>query len=293
MTSQLTSLLVAGALDTLTYWSLAFLIASGLTVVFGMLGFLNVAHASFYMLGAYVAFTIAGLTGSFWLALLLGPPLTALGGLAVERLLFRRLYAAGHTPQLLLTIGIAYVIAEATKMIWGDSALTLQPPASLAGHVTLLGATLPVYHLFIVLVAAVLVGALALLVAGTRLGMVVRAAAVYPEMVEALGFRLSRIHTLVFLIGIYLAAVAGVVMTPMIGAYPSMADDALVQAFIVVVAGGLGSLAGAFAVAGLLGLVQGFGSVFASDYALFFPFIVLGGVLLVRPLGLYGARSAA
>jgi len=289
----LTSLLVAASLDTLTYWSLAFLIASGLTVVFGMLGFLNVAHASFYMLAGYIAFSIAGWSGSFWLALLLAPPITALGGLVIERVLFRRLHAAGHTSQLLLTIGIAYVIAEATKMIWGDSALTVQPPASLAGHIVILGATLPVYHLFIVAAAATLIGALGVLLATTRFGMVVRAAAVYPHMVEALGFNVSHIHALVFLIGVYLAAVAGVVMTPMVGAYPGMADDALVQAFIVVVAGGLGSLSGAFIVAGLLGLVQGFGSVFFSDYALFFPFIVLGGVLLFRPLGLCGARGAA
>jgi branched-chain amino acid transport system permease protein len=261
--------------------------------VFGMLGFLNVAHASFYMLAGYLAFAIAGGTGSFWLALLLAPPATVLGGLVVEKLLFRRLYAAGHTPQLLLTIGIAYVIAEATKMIWGGNALSVQPPPALAGHVVILGATLPTYHLFIIAITALLIAGLALLTGGTRLGMVVRAAAVYPEMVEALGFRLDRIHVLVFAIGLYLAAIAGVVMTPMVGAYPAMADDALVQAFIVVVAGGLGSLRGAFLVAGLLGLVQGFGSVFLSDYALFFPFIVLGGVLLFRPLGLYGARGAA
>lgn len=292
MSAHVASLLTAGALDALTYWSLAFLIASGLTVVFGMLGFLNVAHASFYMLAGYLAYAVTRGSGSFWLALLLAPPTVAFGGLLVERLLFRRLYAAGHTPQLLLTIGLAYVIAEATKLVWGDDALTVPPPAGLAGHVVILGATLPVYHLFIVAITVVLIGAIALLVGGTRLGMVVRAAAVHPQMVEALGFRLSHIHALVFVVGIALAAVAGVVMTPMVGVYPGMADDALVQAFIVVVAGGLGSLTGAFAIAGLLGLVQGFGSVFFSDYALFFPFFVLGGVLLVRPLGLYGTRGA-
>lgn len=293
MSPHLLSLIVAGGLDTLTYWSLAFLIASGLTVVFGMLGFLNVAHTSFYMLAGYIAFSVAGHTGSFWLALLLAPPVTVGLGLAAERLLFRRLYAAGHTPQLLLTIGLAYVIAEATKMVWGDDALTVAPPPGLRGHLVILGATLPVYHLFVIAITVVLVALLALLIGGTRLGMVVRAAATHPQMVDALGFKLSTVHTLVFLVGLYLAAIAGVVMTPMVGVYPGMADDALVQAFIVVVAGGLGSLAGAFAVAGLLGLVQGFGSVFFSDYALFFPFIVLAGVLLFRPLGLFGARGRA
>jgi branched-chain amino acid transport system permease protein len=293
VSGHLASLIVAGGLDALTFWSLAFLIAAGLTVVFGMLGFLNVAHPSFSMLAGYLAFSIAGGSGNFWLALLVAPPAIASAALLLERLLFRRLYAAGHTPQLLLTIGLAYVIAEGTKIVWGDTALSVQPPPSLAGHVVILGATLPVYHLFIVAVTLVLVGALAALLAGTRLGMVVRAAAVYPEMVSALGFKLRTIYTLVFLIGTYLAAVAGVVMTPMVGAYPGMADDALVQAFIVVVAGGLGSLPGAFIVAGLLGLVQGFGTVFLSDYAMFFPFVVLGGVLLVWPLGLFGARGTA
>ncbi len=293
MSAHLLSLIVAGGLDTLTYWSLAFLIASGLTVVFGMLGFLNVAHTSFYMLAGYIALSVTIGTGNFWLALLLAPLLVVAFGLAVERLLFRRLYEAGHTPQLLLTIGIAYVIGEATEMIWGDDALRVAPPRGLGGHVLILGTTLPVYHLFVIAVALVLVTLLAALVGGTRLGMVVRAAATHPQMVDALGFKLSRVHTLVLAIGLYLAAIAGVIMTPMIGAYPGMADDALVQAFIVVVAGGLGSLAGAFAVAGLLGLVQGFGSIFFADYAMFFPFIVLAGVLLVRPLGLFGTRSGA
>jgi len=287
-----TSLLVAGGLDAATYWSLAFMIAAGLTVVFGMLGFLNAAHTSFYMLAGYVAYTVASVTGSFWAALLIAPVVVAAGGLALERLLFRRLYAAGHTAQLLLTIGLAYVIAEATKMIWGDSAFTIAPPASLAGRFTLLGATLPVYHLFIIGAAILLVGGLALLLRGTRLGMVIRAAAVHSDMVSALGFNVRNVYTLVFVIGLYLAAFAGVVMAPMEGVYPSMADDALVQAFIVVVAGGLGSLPGAFIVAGLLGFVQGFGNVFFSNEAVFFPFIVLGGVLLFRPLGLFGVKSA-
>ncbi len=283
-----TSLLVAGGLDAATYWSLAFLIAAGLTVVFGMLGFLNAAHTSFYMLASYVAYTVAGVTGSFWAALLVAPVLVALAGLVLERLLFRRLYAAGHTAQLLLTIGLAYVISEATKMIWGDSAFALAPPPSLAGRFTLLGATLPVYHLFIIAAAVALVGVLALLLRATRLGMIIRAAASHPEMVGALGFNVRNIYSLVFVVGLYLAAFAGVVMAPMEGVYPGMADDALVQAFIVVVAGGLGSLPGAFIVAGLLGAVQGFGNLFFSDAAVFFPFIVLAGVLLFRPLGLFG-----
>jgi branched-chain amino acid transport system permease protein len=287
-----TSLLVAGGLDAATYWSLAFMIAAGLTVVFGMLGFLNAAHTSFYMLAGYVAFTVTNVTGSFWAALLIAPVLVALAGLVLERLLFRRLYSAGHSAQLLLTIGLAYVISEATKMVWGDSAFTVAAPLSLAGRFTLLGATLPVYHLFIIGAAIVLLGALALLLRATRLGMVIRAAALQPEMVGALGFNVRNIYTLVFVIGLYLAAFAGVVMAPMEGVYPGMADDALVQAFIVVVAGGLGSLPGAFIVAGLMGVVQGFGNVFFSDEAVFFPFIVLAAVLLFRPLGLFGGKSA-
>jgi len=287
-----TSLLVAGGLDAATYWSLAFMIAAGLTVVFGMLGFLNAAHTSFYMLAGYVAYTVTSITGSFWAALAIAPVAVAIGGLVLERLLFRRLYAAGHTAQLLLTIGLAYVIAEATKMVWGDSAFSIAPPPILAGRFSLFGATLPVYHLFIIAAAIVLLGVLGLLLRGTRLGMLIRAAASHPEMVGALGFNVRNIYTLVFMIGLYLAAFAGVVMAPMEGVYPGMADDALVQAFIVVVAGGLGSLPGAFIAAGLLGVVQGFGNIFFSSEAVFFPFIVLGAVLLFRPLGLFGVKSA-
>jgi branched-chain amino acid transport system permease protein len=292
MSHDLTSLLVAGGLDALTYWSLAFMIAAGLTVVFGMLGFLNAAHTAFYMLAGYAAYTLAATSGSFWLALAFAPLAVVLVGVLLERLLFTRLYTAGHASQLLLTIGLAYVIAEGTKLIWGDSAFSVSPPASLSGRISVLGATLPVYHLFIIATAIILVCAIAALLLGTRLGMVIRAASVHPEMVGALGFKVRDIYTLVFAVGLYLAAVAGVVMAPLAGVYPAMADDALVQSFIIVVAGGLGSLPGAFIVAGLLGVVQGFGSVFLSAYAMFFPFLVLGGVLLVRPFGLFGARAA-
>jgi branched-chain amino acid transport system permease protein len=287
-----TGLLVAGGLDAATYWSVAFMIAAGLTVVFGMLGFLNAAHTSFFMLAGYVATSIASATGSFWAAMALAPVLVAAGGLALERAVLGRLYAAGHTAQLLLTIGLAYVIGEATKMLWGDSALTVAPPPSLAGHFSLLGATLPVYHLFVIAAAVALLGAAAAVLRCTRFGMVIRAAAANPDMTSALGFNVRDIHSAVFVIGIYLAAFAGVVMAPMAGVYPSMADDQLVQAFIVVVAGGLGSLPGAFIVALLLGLVQGFGNIFAADEAVYFPFMVLGAVLLFRPLGLFGARTA-
>ena len=292
MSQDLTSLLVAGGLDALTYWSLAFMIAAGLTVVFGMLGFLNAAHTAFYMLAGYAAYTVAGTTGSFWLALVLAPLAVVLVGVLLERLLFTRLYKAGHAAQLLLTIGLAYVIAEGTKIAWGDSAFTVSPPPSLSGRINVLGATLPIYHLFIIAAAIVLLCAIATLLLGTRLGMVIRAASVHPEMVGALGFKVRDIYTLVFAVGLYLAAFAGVVMAPLAGVYPAMADDALVQSFIIVVAGGLGSLPGAFIVAGLLGIVQGFGSVFFSAYAMFFPFLVLGGVLLFRPFGLFGERSA-
>jgi branched-chain amino acid transport system permease protein len=177
-------------------------------------------------------------------------------------------------------------------MVWGDSAFAIAPPPLLAGRFTLFGATLPVYHLFIIAAAVLLLGALFLLLRGTRLGMVIRAAASHPEMVGALGFNVRTVYSLVFVIGLYLAAFAGVVMAPMEGVYPGMADDALVQAFIVVVAGGLGSLPGAFIAAGMLGVVQGFGNIFFSSYAVFFPFIVLGAVLLFRPLGLFGVKSA-
>jgi branched-chain amino acid transport system permease protein len=238
------------------------------------------------MLASYVAYTLTRELESFWIALLIAPVLVAGFGFLLELLLFRRLYTVGHTPQLLLTIGIAYVIGEIIKIVWGGSALNVSPPASLSGQVVLLGATLPFYHLFVVAAALLVVGMIAAFLAFTRMGMVVRAAASHPEMVGALGFKVRDIYSGVLVAGVYLAALAGVAMTPMVGAYPSMADDAQVQAFIVVVAGGLGSILGALIVSALLGLVQGFGSVFFSDYAIFFPFVILGAVLLIFPRGI-------
>jgi len=146
--------------------------------------------------------------------------------------------------------------------------------------------------LFVIAAAVALLGAVAAVLRFTRLGMVIRAAAANPDMTAALGYNVRHIYSAVFVIGLYLAAFAGVVMAPMAGVYPSMADDQLVQAFIVVVAGGLGSLPGAFIVAMLLGLVQGFGNIYAADEAVYFPFFVLGAVLLFRPLGLFGAKAA-
>ena len=292
MNAQIVSLLVGGGLDALTYWSLTFLVAAGLTVVFGLLGFLNAAHTSFYMLASYVAYTVTNITGNFWIALLVAPVAVTLAGLVVERALFRRLYAMGHTAQLLLTVGLAYVVAEGCKLVWGDSTFSIAAPASLSGRITVLGATLPVYHLFISAAAVTLLALLAVLLARTRLGLVVRAASTSPEMVGALGFKVRNVYSLVFAVGTYLAAVAGVIAAPLTGAQPGMANDALVQAFIVVVAGGLGSLPGAFVVSGMLGLLQGYGSVFFSDYAIFFPYVVLGAMLMVRPRGLFPARSA-
>jgi branched-chain amino acid transport system permease protein len=287
--SQIQSLVIAGGLDALVFGGVAFMVAAGLTIVFGMLDFLNAAHATFYMLASYVAYTISNVIGNFWLALALAPLVVSIIGLLLEQLLFRRLYALGHMAQLLLTIGVAYVVGEGVKILWGGSALSVLPPPVLAGQISLLGATLPIYHLFVVVMSFAVIGLIAAFLVFTRLGMIVRAAASHPEMVGALGFRVRRIYTSVFVVGVYLAALAGVAMLPMIGAYPSMADDAQVQAFIVVVAGGLGSISGALIVSVLLGLVQGFGSVFLSDYALFFPFIVLGGVLLFFPLGIRNA----
>jgi branched-chain amino acid transport system permease protein len=291
MTSSLIPLITGGTLDALTCLSIAFLVASGLTVVFGLLGFLNAAHTSFYMIAAYFAYSIARVTGNFWIALLVAPVAVTLLGFAIERTLFRRLYAMGHTAQLLYTIGLGYVIAELCKLAWGDSTFSLAPPASLAGRITLFGATLPAYHLFICAVALALLGVLGVLLTRTRLGLVVRAASSYPEMVGALGFNVRNVYSLVFAVGVFLAAVAGVVVVPLTGAQPGMADEALVQAFIVVVAGGLGSLPGALVASTLMGLLQGYGSVFFSGYALFFPYVVLGAVLLVRPTGLFAPRS--
>lgn len=285
-------MILFGALNGTAYGLLLFLLASGLTLVFGMLGVLNLAHASFYMVAAYLAFEIVRQTGSYWLALLVAPLAIGVIGIMVERWLLRRVHPLGHGHQLLLTLGVSYILLEAVKAIWGTASLPVRPPELLKGSVQLFVGGYPVYRLFICAAALAVLGGLALILYRTRLGMVVRAAVSDSEMVGALGYNVGTLFTAVFGLGALLAGVAGVIAAPMLSVYPGMAADILVDLFIVVVIGGMGSLKGAFIASLMLGLAQSFGILFLPDFAMLFSFVLMVIVLMWRPLGLYGERHA-
>lgn len=282
--------LLFGILNSFGYAMLLFLLSSGLTVVFGMLGVLNIAHASFYMLGAYFAYSLVQSTGSFWWGLLVSPVVVGVLGVLTERTLLRRAHRLGHGHELLLTFGLAYIVLELVKWIWGTGSHPVSAPAVLDGSVRLVGGAYPAYRLFVcVFGLGVLVG-LALLLFKTRLGMIVRAAVSDIDMVNALGFNVRGLFVGVFGIGAFLAGLAGVIAAPLLSVYPGMGPDMLVDTFIVVVVGGLGSLKGALIASFLLGGLQSFGVVIVPRLAMIFSFLLMTVVLIWRPMGLFGER---
>jgi branched-chain amino acid transport system permease protein len=279
------------AFHGLVYAMLLCLVASGLTLVFGMMGVLNLAHASFYMLGAYVGHTVLLYTGSFWFALLTAPILTGLFGLLVERYLLRALHPFGHIYELLLTIGLQLLILEGIKWLWGTEPLAVQTPRMLEGSIKLLGAPYPIYRLFVLLFSVLILAALGWGLIKTRLGMVIRAAVDNADMVSALGINTPLVFAGVFAAGTALAAIAGVIAGPLLGISPGMADVVGFDVFVVVVTGGLGSFLGAAVASLLIGELQAFGVIFYPRISLVLMFLIMAVVLSIRPQGLFGVRE--
>ena len=286
-----TAMYVAQGVHGLAYGMLLFLVASGLTMVFGMMGILNIAHASFFMLSAYFSYQVLAVFGSFWLALLVAPVVAAAFGVLCERLLLRRVHAFGHMGELILTVGISLVILEGVKVFWGTESLPIHVPALLEGRLALGGLDYPVYRLFVIGLALVVLGLLAALLYTTRLGTVVRAAVSDAGMVNALGVNVPLVFMLVFGTGTWLAGVAGVVIAPILTVYPGLADQMGMDAFVVVVTGGLGSLWGAFLVSVILGELNSYGVQFVSQLAPVLMFVFMAIVLAFRPMGLFGERE--
>ena len=267
---------------------LLFLIAVGLTTVFGVLGVLNFAHGSFFMLGAYLCMQIMHVVPSFWLGLLVGPLAVALLGVVVERLLLRRIYGRDITFQLLLTFAVLLILDDAVRIIWGPGYHVVEPPTILAGVFSIFDRTYPVYRLFLV-VAGPLIGlALWAFFQLSRWGKIVRAAAVDREMAEGVGIRVPILFTAVFVLGTWLAAVGGALAAPHQSLAPSMGERIIIESFIVVVSGGMGSFPGALVGAVALGLFESFGTVFLGRAQMAVPYILLAAVLLVRPHGFFG-----
>lgn len=283
-------------LNGLSYGLVLFMLSAGLTLIFSLQGVLNLAHASFYMLGAYVAYSLTLVLG-FWPALLLAPLLVGLVGAAFERYVLRRVHAHGaqrHKAEMLVTFGLALVLAELVQLVWGRGPVDYRVPEALAGPLfTLWGTPFPAYRAFMVLVALGMWLALWLLFTRTRTGLVVQAALTHPETVQALGHNVPRIFMLVFGGGAALAGLAGVVGGNAFVTEPGMAATVGSVVFVVVVVGGMGSLAGALGASLLIGVLQTFavGLDPISRFAPLLPYLLLVLVLLVRPQGLWGQRA--
>ena len=339
--------LVISTLNGLSYGLLLFMLSSGLTLIFSMMGVLNFAHASFYMVGAYVGYTVARLVG-FWPALVLAPLVVGLLGAAFERTCLRKVHKYGHVPELLITFGLSYVLLELVQLVWGRTAVEFRPPEALQGAaftlvqhsvdgirlvfgsapaalcqaaegVRVVCSPFPATRGFMMLTAVLMLVALGLLLTKTRIGLVIQAALTHPDTVEALGHNVPRVFMLVFGAGAALAGLAGVIGGSTFVTEPNMALTVGSIIFVVVVVGGMGSLAGAFVASLLIGLVQTFavaldhsvGSMLQglgvalspaaqgntllkltiSQVAPILPYLFLVLILIFRPRGLLGTRE--
>jgi branched-chain amino acid transport system permease protein len=269
------------------------LLAIGLSLIFGLMTVVNFAHGSLYMLGAYVGFFVLGYTKSFWAALVIAPLVVGIFGLVIERLLIRPLYGRGPDDPLLLTFGLSLVLVEAVKLVAGKLGLTLDPPAALAGAVDLGFMKFPAYRIFVLLVTVVVLVALWLFLEKTNVGLVVRAGSRDALMVRALGIDLGRVWFLVFGLGIAMAGLAGILAGPLRGVYAEMGVEIIIEAFVVVVVGGMGSLPGAIVAGLLIGEVISLTTFFAPKLAEIVVFMVMAVVLLARPSGLFGEAGLA
>jgi len=286
-----TAMYVAQGIHGLAYGMVLFLVASGLTLIFGMMGILNIAHAAFFMLSAYFCYQVLAWTGNFWLALLIAPIAAGFVGVLLERFFLRKVHAFGHIGELILTVGVMLVIMEGVKVFWGTESLFVTRPQFLDKLVKMEGLEYPAYRLFIIGLTLVILGIMALLLYKTRLGMVVRAAVSDADMVNALGINVPLVFMFVFGVGTWLAGVAGVAIAPILTVFPGLADQMGMDAFIVVVVGGFGSLKGAFIVAIICGLLSSYGVQFVSQLAPVLMFIFMAVVLAFRPMGLFGERE--
>jgi branched-subunit amino acid ABC-type transport system permease component len=268
------------------------LVAAGLSLIFGVLRVLNFAHGSLYMLGAYFAWIAFRISGSFWVALLLGPLFVCAVGWAMEFGFLRRVYGAPEAFQLLLTFAFVLIFDDAVKLVFGPVYQSPPTPAALSGAVLIGRSVLPTYHLFILAVGALVGLGLWILIEKTSFGLIIRATAADREMARALGVRSSRVFTWVFVLGAWLAGLGGALSMPVRAISPGMGEFIIIEAFVVVVLGGLGSLRGAFLGAVLIGLLHAYGLVFMPVFELALGYVAMAAVLIVRPWGLFGAREA-
>ena len=275
-------------LNGFVYGILLFLTAAGLSLIFGLMNVVSLAHGSFFMLGGYVGLTIFRLTGSFWAAFLLAPLPIAAIGIVMEMLFLRPLYRRGHLDQVLLTFGFTFIFLDAAQTIWGRDIQALPAPALLDGVVALGSGVYPAYRLFLIVLGVALALLLWLFLDRSRLGAMVRAGVDDAAMAAGLGCNIPALFTAIFGAGVALAALGGVAAGPIYGIYPGEDAEILIPAFIVIVVGGMGSLRGAFVGSLLIGEADTFGKAYLPDVALFLIYLVMAVVLLARPQGLFG-----
>lgn len=278
-------------LNGLQFSMLLFLLSVGLTVIFGLLHFVNLAHGALYMIGAYVGVSAAAELGSYWAAFVAGPIAVTLVGVVLYVSLIRRMRRAGPMNQVLVTFGLIFVALDLVRIIWGDIALGLEAPAALSGPAEIFGVSYPAYRLFVIFVGAVVMTVLGLVLAKTQIGAMIRAGVENDAMAACLGIDVEKLFFAVFCVGCALAGLAGVVAAPVFSATPGMGTDILIPTLIVVVIGGLGSLRGAIAGSLIVGFIQTFGAVIAPGLASILVYILLAAVLVIKPAGLLPARS--
>jgi branched-chain amino acid transport system permease protein len=286
------SFVFAQSLSGLTAAMSLFLIAAGLSLIFGVLRVLNFAHGTFYMLGAYMAWQLVHWLGaggeSFWLSVLGAASAVAILGGLVERFLLRHLYAKDELYQLLFTYALVLVLSDVAKIIWGTQQKGVARPPGLEGATTLFGATIPYYNLFIIALGLAIAGAFWYVLQRTRAGRLIRAAALDRETLGALGVNVSALYTGVFVLGSFLGGLGGALVTPVRTIVPGMDTEIIVEAFVVVVIGGLGSFWGTFLGALIYGQVLAFGILFFPRFSIFAVFALMAAVLIIRPWGLLG-----
>lgn len=278
-------------LHGLAYAGLLFLVSAGLTLVFGMMNVLNFAHAAMYMLGAYFSYTLLQMTGQFWLSLMVCPLLLFIIGAIIERTLLRRVHKHGHLHELLLTFGLAYIITELVKWAWGNYPLAVNISGYLGETIEIFGFIYPVYRIFIFLCAVFVGVVMALILYKTRLGIILRASVNDGEMVNALGINVPLVFTGVFAFGAALSGFAGVIAGPLLSTYPGMANEILIDAFVVIVVGGFGSLGGAVIASLIIGELQSFGVLLFPKLSLALVYLLMAAILIIKPSGLFGEEQ--
>jgi len=280
--------LFAQALNGLAYGVLLFLLSVGLTLIFGMLDVVNLAHGSFYMLGAYAGLGLIAVTGNFWLALLVAPLVVGFIGALVEVSCLRPLYRRPPLDQVLLTFGFIYLFEDLVKWSWGGRIRSISPPDLFSGSISVWGAIIPSYRLFVIGFGLVMAVLLWLLIERTRLGAIIRAGVYDAEMTGGLGINIKLVFTAVFAFGAALGGLSGVIAGPIQSAHPSMGVTILIPALIVVVVGGLGSLKGSLAGSLVIGQAETFGKAWLPDASMLIIYVVMAAVMLLRPQGLFG-----